>query len=209
MDLFKRVNSKGFLLSYLVVFGCLLSFMLFRQSQLEQDTRDIPSSLSSVLVSPPSPIPQFVLFSSDRLVLTDQSLRGKWSFIYFTHPHCRPQCEPILTVMANLQQLFASNQIQFILLNVDNQTDDFVATDLISSLRLYSGDPSVIESLTQSFDFLSLRTDYVDGYTLEQQHSIFLTDPKGRVYARFEPPFTSLDIQQSFFSLRAFYARTE
>jgi hypothetical protein len=67
----------------------------------------------------------------------------------------------------------------------------------------------MLEMLTEAFAFLSLRTDFADHYQLEQQHSIFLTDPKGRAYARFEPPYTSLQIQAEFIRLRDFYARTE
>jgi hypothetical protein len=44
---------------------------------------------------------------------------------------------------------------------------------------------------------------------LEQQHSLFLIDPKGRLYARFEPPFSSVSLQQRFIEIRQFFARTE
>lgn len=208
MDLFKRVNSKGFLLLYLVVFACLLGLLLFQQLQVKKDERVIPTELAPLLISPPAHIPQFLLYSNERKVLTDQSLLGKWSFIYFSHPNCLPECEAVFTVLKNLQQLSATNRRQFLVINYDSEK----ATARLTAAKdfpVYSADKAMLEMLTEAFAFLSLRTDFADHYQLEQQHSVFLTDPKGRVYARFDPPYTSLQIQAEFIRLRDFYARTE
>ena len=211
--LFKRFNSKGFLLLYLVVFASLLSVWIFRLEQARYDHREIPESLRPVLVSPVTALPQFVLYDLDKQVLTEQSLLGKWSFIYFTHPLCLPQCEPVLSVMHNLKQLFASSDMQFLLINFDNRQASvdmekaFASREM--SFPLYSGEKKMLTTVMEAFGFLYLQTELEQGYSLEQQHSLFLTDPKGRLYARFEPPFTSLAIQQTFFELRDFYARSE
>lgn len=211
--LFKRFNSKGFLLLYLVVFASLLMGWLFRTDQARYDHREIPESLRPVLVSPVTELPQFVLYGPDKQVFTEQSLLGKWSFIYFTHPRCLPQCEPVLSVMHNLKQLFASRDMQFLLINFDSRQLSAemgkVFADREMRFPLYSGEKKMLTTVIEAFDFLYLRTELEQGYSLEQQHSLFLTAPKGRLYARFEPPFTSLAIQQSFFELRDFYARSE
>lgn len=208
MDLFKRVNSKGFLLLYLVVFACLLAMLLFQRSQTEKDERIIPEPFARFIVSPPRQIPQFLLHSAEGKVLTEQALRGKWSFVYFSQPRCRPDCEPVYSVLNHLRQLSASNQQQVLVINFDDeQAQERILA--AQDLAVYSGDKAMLDSLADAFAFLFLRTDFTDHYQLEQQHSIFLVDPKGRVYARFEPPFTSLHIQKRFFSLREFYARTE
>lgn len=208
MDIFKRVNSKGFLLLYLLVFACLLGLFVFQQRQVENDERDIPAELAPYLVSPPARLPQFLLYSNEQNVLTDQSLLGKWSFIYFSEPHCLPECEAVFSVLENLQKLSASNRRQFFVINFDHEQAR-TAFPSAGQLPVYSADKAMLDSLAEAFAFLSLRTDSANSYQLEQQHSIFLADPKGRVYARFEPPFTSLQIQGAFFQLREFYARTE
>lgn len=208
MDVFKRVNSKGFLLLYLVVFACLLGVLVFQQLQVEKDERDIPAELAPVLVSPPARLPQFLLYSQDRQVLTDQSLLGKWSFVYFSQPRCLPACEAVFSVLTHLQQLSASNQRQVVVINFDTEKAG-ARFSAANYFPVYSGDEIMLETLTEAFAFLSLRNEFSDSYQWEQQHSIFLTDPKGRVYARFEPPYTSLTIQSTFFQLRDFYARTE
>lgn len=212
MKLFKSFNSKGFLLLYLVVFASLLLAWLFRVEQEQLDNRQIPPSLESLLRSPPSELPQFLLYSDTRQVLTEQSLRGQWTYIYFTHPACLPQCEAVLSVMYNLQQLAAKSETRFVLINFDpkqeTQRPDWWRENT-SSLPLYGGKKEVISQLAERFDFLYLRTALERGYSLEQQHSIFLVDPKARVYARFEPPFSSPLIQQQFLAARDFYARSE
>lgn len=212
MALFKSFNSKGFLLLYLAVFASLLTVWLFRTKQVEIDQREIPDELRSVLVSPPRTLPQFLLYDVDKQVFTDQSLRRKWSFIYFTHPGCLPQCEPVLSVMHNLKQFFASRDLQFVLINFDSRQAADVSALLAErdmNFPFYAADADMLKPLTEAFAFLYLHTELERGYSLEQQHSIFLIDPKGRVYARFEPPFTSLSIQETFFRLRDFYARSE
>jgi cytochrome oxidase Cu insertion factor (SCO1/SenC/PrrC family) len=208
----KRFNSKGFLLLYLVVFACLLSLWLFRMQAVETEHRDIPPPLKPLVVSPAKTLPQFLLHDSHGGVLTDQSLKDKWSFIYFTHPACQPQCEPVLDVMQHLRSMSASPDIQFLLINFDAQQHIDTASKQLDSdygLPIYFADKAMIEKLSEAFAFLFLRTELERGYSLEQQHSLFLTDPKGRVYARFEPPYTSVEIQSQFLALRDFYARSE
>mgnify|MGYP000076633201 CR=1 FL=1 len=212
MKLFKSFNSKGFLLLYLVVFASLLLAWLYRVEQKQVDNRQIPPSLDSLLRSPPAELPQFLLYSDTHQVLTEQSLRDKWTYVYFTHPACLPQCEPVLSVMHNLQQLSAESETRFVTINFDSkqktQRPDWWL-DNMPSLLLYGGKENVISQLAERFEFLYLRTSLEQGYSLEQQHSIFLVDPKGRIYARYEPPFSSPLIQQQFLAARDFYARSE
>lgn len=212
MKLFKSFNSKGFLLLYLVVFASLLLAWLFQVEQKQTDNREIPPSLAPVLRSPPAALDQFLLYSDTREVLTEQSLRGKWTYVYFTHPACLPQCEPVLSVMQNLQQLAATSEIQFVSINFDPDQDTQRPEwwlENTPSLPLYGGNKAVIVALADKFEFLHLRTTLDKGYSLEQQHSVFLVDPKARVYARFDPPFSSPLIQQQFLAIRQFYARSE
>lgn len=212
MKLFKSFNSKGFLLLYLVVFASLLLVWLYQVEQKQTDKREIPPSLAPVLRSPPAQLDQFLLYSDSREVLTEQSLRGKWTYVYFTHPACLPQCEPVLSVMQNLQQMAAINETRFVSINFDpdqeTQRPEWWLENT-PSLPLYGGKKAVVMELADKFEFLHLRTKLDKGYSLEQQHSVFLVDPKARVYARFDPPFSSPLIQQQFIAIRDFYARSE
>lgn len=204
----KNVNSKAFLLLYLAITLIILVLWVSRMEFTQPDKRDIPDELRPFLVSPPKPIPQFVLNDSSNTILTNVALEDRWSFIYFTHAYCQPECDVVVEVMQNLKRLFAGPTIQFLLINFGNQSDTSILPD--STLNIYGGSPEIIESTIRSFNFLYLEPESDQNINkVEQQHYIYLVDPQGRVYAVFKPPFTSLAIQQVFFMLRDFYARSE
>lgn len=204
----KSVNSKAFLGLYLVITLIILVLWISRMEFTQPDRRDIPDNLRKFLISPPQLIPQFVLQSHEKQVLTNVSLDGKWSFVYFTHLYCEPECAVVVKVVQHLQRLFAGSSIQFLIINFGDNAD--TATLSFHGLKTYGGSSDVIESITKSFDFLYLEPEeYESSLKVEQQHYIYLIDPQGRAYAVFKPPFTSLAIQKIFFQIRDFYARSE
>jgi hypothetical protein len=76
--------------------------------------------------------------------------------------------------------------------------------------KVATASPKIIGELASSFIALFLQTDYADGsYQIEQEHHLFVVDPKGRVYATFKSPFNKDLIQSAFLKLRYFYARSE
>lgn len=204
----KSVNSKAFLGLYLVITLIILVLWISRMEFTQPDRRDIPDNLRKFLISPPQLIPQFVLQSHEKQVLTNVSLDGKWSFVYFTHLYCEPECAVVVKVVQHLQRLFAGSSIQFLIINFGDNADTAILS--FPGLKTYGGSSDVIESITKSFDFLYLEPEeYENSLKVEQQHYIYLIDPQGRAYAVFKPPFTSLAIQKIFFQIRDFYARSE
>lgn len=204
----KSVNSKAFLGLYLVITLIILVLWISRMEFTQPDRRDIPDNLRKFLISPPQLIPQFVLQSHEKQVLTNVSLDGKWSFVYFTHLYCEPECAVVVKVVQHLQRLFAGSSIQFLIINFGDNADTAILS--FPGLKTYGGSSDVIESITKSFDFLYLAPEeYENSLKVEQQHYIYLIDPQGRAYAVFKPPFTSLAIQKIFFQIRDFYARSE
>lgn len=204
----KSVNSKAFLGLYLVITLIILVLWISRMEFTQPDRRDIPDNLRKFLISPPQLISQFVLQGHEKQVLTNVSLEGKWSFVYFTHLYCEPECAVVVKVVQHLQRLFAGSSIQFLIINFGDNAD--TATLSFPGLKTYGGSSDVIESITKSFDFLYLEPEeYESSLKVEQQHYIYLIDPQGRAYAVFKPPFSSLAIQKIFFQIRDFYARSE
>lgn len=182
---------------------------------MHEDEREIPLDLQAYLVSPPRAITSFLLETTDKLILTNTWLNDKWSFVYFTHSHCLPECRPALDKMKDLQAAFTSNNVQFLVLGIDSEhesADDlahFLSADEFG-LTVATTTEDEIEQLAKSFIALFLKTDFANGrYQIEQEHHIFVVDPKGRVYATFKPPFSSIGIQSQFLKLRLFYAQTE
>ena len=211
----KGLNSKCFLFTYLIIVSFLLVLWINRLPLMQEELRDIPVDMLSYIESPARPIPIFSLLSTDKSVLTNQWLDNKWTFVYFSHSHCLPNCQSVLDTINYLQSVFANNNFQFLVIGIDSQYD--TADSLSQFLRrqqlestVATGPESEIDDLAKTFIALFLKTNFTDGsYRIEQEHHLFLVDPKGRVYASFRPPSSNTDIQSQFLKLRQFYARSE
>lgn len=210
---FGGFNSKGFLLAYLVIVMIILAMWAFRVDKAEPEYRTLPASLRSYLVSPAKSLPQILLQNEKEQNFTNTSLSGNWTWLYFTHPQCLPDCATVFTVLRNLQQNYAASNTDFLLVNFDDSAALSMLEplhDLKIALPQYTANPNVLESLTDALDFLYLKTPREkSGYQIEQYHYIYLIDPKGRWYATFKPPYTSAELQRVFIMLRTFYARSE
>jgi cytochrome oxidase Cu insertion factor (SCO1/SenC/PrrC family) len=178
-----------------------------------KDTRVIPETLQDYLESPPRQLDAFILNTKEKLALTNEWFKQKWSFVYFTQGNCLPDCRPSLNSMKALQTAFANSDFQFLTIGVDSQheTADNLSEFLISQgydFTAATGSEKEIEKLATTFIALYLQTDFTDGsYQFEQEHHLFVVDPKGRIYATFRPPFS--DVTSRFRMLRRFYAKTE
>jgi len=179
------------------------------------DQREIPVDMQSYISSPVYPLPPFLLETNGKLALTNDWLLDKWSFVYFTHGHCLPACQTSLEIMNELQASFANSDFQFLAIGLDTQheTAEELTQFLLSQgfeFTTATAELAEIDLLSKAFVALYLQTDFTDGsYQIEQEHHLFLVDPKGRVYARFKPPYSSASIGAKFLKLRHFYAKTE
>ncbi|MFW5451693.1 MAG: SCO family protein [Methylophagaceae bacterium] len=182
---------------------------------MQEELRDVPVDMLSYIESPARVIPPFSLSSINQSALTNQWLENKWTFVYFSHSHCLPNCQLALEKIRYLQSAFANNNFQFLVIGIDSQYDtadslsQFLSLQQIESTVVTGPEPE-IEGLAKTFIALFLKTNFTDGsYQIEQEHHLFLVDPKGRVYATFRPPYSNTDIQSQFLKLRQFYARSE
>lgn len=193
--------------------GFLIVLWMNRLPLMHEDQRAIPAAMQSYLESPPRPLSSFALSTASKLALTNGWLKGKWSFVYFSHSQCLPSCQASLDEIKSIQTAFATSDLQFLVIGLDAQHEG--AADLSQFLSAHNynfttatASEKEIDQLTRQFIALYLQTDYSDGsYQIEQQHHLFLVDPKGRVYATFRPPYS--DMRSRFLALRSFYAKTE
>jgi len=208
------LNSKCFLIAYLVIVGFLLILWLNRLPLLHEDNRDIPVALQSYLTSPPRLVPMVNIKYNDEWVLTSEIFNDKWTLVYFTHTRCFPHCDKTLTKMLEFQDAYASHDVKLLIIDLDTAaTQDQLRRSLHDNhvdIPVVHGNATTIESLAKTFVALFLTTKLTDGtYQIEQENKLFLVDPKARVYATFEEQMSSIMINQTFSKLRAFYARSE
>ncbi|OUR65689.1 hypothetical protein A9Q79_01465 [Methylophaga sp. 42_25_T18] len=215
VDLSKDLNSKRFLFTYLIIVGFLLVLWVNRLPLMHEDKREIPVDMRAYLKSPPRHLPHISLSSGEEQVLTNEWFLDKWSFVYFSHGNCLPACRPSLDVMQTIQSSFANKDFQFLVIGLDGENETAInhAAFLASQqfdFNVATTTLTKIEELGRAFVALFLTTTFEDGsYIIEQEHHVFVVDPKGRVYATFRPPFDASKVQAEFLKLRYFYARTE
>ena len=212
----KGLNSMCFLFSYLMIVGFLLVLWMNRLPLINDDQRAIPTELEDYLESPPRYLPSFSMTTKGKLALTNEWLEDKWTFVYFSHSHCMPDCRIPLDTMKLLKSAFASADFEFLLIgfDVEHEAADKLAEFLQASAYDFTAASAAtiddVDNLARTFRALFLQTDFTDGsYQLEQEHNIFLVDPKGRVYATFRRPYSAENIKKQFLKARRFYAKTE
>lgn len=210
----KGLNSKCFLITYLIIVGFLLVLWMNRLPLMQEDMREIPADLAPYLASPPRPL-NVSMITDSKLALTQDWFKDKWTFVYFSHVNCLPGCQPTLQTFSKLSKAFASNSVGFLVVGLDGQDQPLSAlSDMLTKhdivVPVATANADVLESIARQFIALFLRTDYSDGsYLIEQEHHVFLVDPKGRVYATFQPPYQASSITALFSKIRLFYAKTE
>ncbi len=186
-----------------------------RADMVVPEKREIPEDMKSYLVSPIRLIPEFSLETTDKMTLTKDYFLGKWSFVYFSHSQCLPQCSAVLNTMQDLKQAFGDRLFNYLLIDIDEQEhsndfDEMLQFQGYDHFTVASSDPDTIEILARAFIALFLKTPLADNdYMIEQEHMLFAVDPQGRVYAQFKPSYESNDIQALFLKMRFFYNKTE
>lgn len=209
------LNSKCFLVTYLLIVGFLLVLWFNRTDLLEEDLREIPPALDAYLISPPKAIELLPLTLNSKQVLTSDLFNDKWTLVYFSHGRCLPACLSAFEKLASFQTAYANLDIDVLLINVDTGVE--AEEELAALLQQYhfhfsilAAEEKVIAQLSKRFIALYLRTDFNDGsYLIEQEHTLFLVDPKSRVYAAFPEQILGAEIESTFASLRSFYAKSE
>lgn len=214
LEHYKNPNSKRFLITYLIVVVILLVLWRSGSGPVELDQREIPSDIASYLLSPPTEIT--VTDQNNKLALTSDSFIDKWSFVYFSHHQCLPGCNKAFNVLGDLREHFSADNIQFVVIELDpnNSFSSSKLTKLLDeqglNLTVMSTNIKLAEQLAAQFRELFLITNFAaGGYQIDQQHQLFIVDPKARIYAKFNPPYTLETLQKAFVSMRYFYAQTE
>jgi len=205
-NMFKNVHSKRFLLTYLGLVALLLLFFLSfsQQQQTDAPLNEVGSMLTEF--EPALEIPQFLGHNLDNAVFTNDSIVGKWSFVFFTSADCM-DCDAILKVLSNLKAGLANRAVQVVLVDTSGQQQ---ARELFSFSLSHDLKAQVITLSESASDKQDLRAFFTRSRAYAHQdlaHAVFLVNPNGLLMARFQAPFTSVLIRQSFIQIRSEYAR--
>jgi protein SCO1/2 len=212
----KLFLSKGSLAFLLAISVAVTLFFGWR---LDSDTIvQAPPEIEDYLFWEARELKPFTLVASGNKSFNLESLKGKWSFIFFGYTHCPDVCPATLSVMGAAFSMLERNpvvapEIQGVLISVDPKRD---TPELLKEYVSFfddgflgvTGSTAQIDGLTRQVGALyTLNSENAedDNYSVTHNSTIFLVDPRGRLFGRFPPPQDPQVIADTFIKIHAFY----
>lgn len=212
----KRLLSRVSLALFMVISVAVTAFVGWR---LSSDTIvRAPVEIEDYLFWEARELTAFNLVAADNKTFNLESLQGKWSFIFFGYTHCPDVCPATLSIMGAAFSMLKRNpaavpEIQGIFVSVDPKRD---TPEVLKKYVSYfddgfagvTGSKAQIDVLTRQMGalyFVDPETVEDASYEVTHNSTIFLVDPRGRLYGRFSPPLDPQVIADIFVKIRAFY----
>lgn len=216
-------RSSWMRVALLAGFVALVTLGFFLGRSLQQPA---PELTGMTVFDPPTPLPPFRLHDQHGRVFDPESLRGRWSFVFFGYTHCPDICPTTLVVLREVQRLAggADQGIQYVLVSVDP------GRDTAAVLRQYvayfhpefigaTGPDTELQRLTRALGAYYSREPAQGGgpapapgvarpppslesYEVAHSAAVFLIDPEARLRALFAGPHDAARVADGFKRLR-------
>ncbi len=184
----------------------------------------LPPEIQEQVYWQPVTIGAFSLERHGSAPLSPEALRGHWSFLFFGYTHCPDICPATLAVLGQAFRLIDQHPgkggaTQGILISVDPRRDTPAAlaeyaaffhqrfqgaTGSAEQLAALSGQLGVTHAIQAGSAGAS-----AENYQVAHSATIFLIDPRGRLFARFPPPQEASEIAKAFARIRVYYEERE
>jgi protein SCO1/2 len=200
--------------AFLFLFGALpVALGLIVALVLGLGRSDDPPSIAGFVYPEPKAISPFSLSTQDGRRFDLESLRGKWSFVYFGYTYCPDVCPTTLAELARARKLLGQAGVdaatQYVFVSIDPQRDT------LQRLAQYVAffDPTFLGA-TGSDEALSGFTRQIgvayafpggkkgDRYAVDHSSIVALFDPDARLHAVFTPPQEAQGIAEGFRKIR-------
>lgn len=212
------VLSRRSLVLLLVVAVAITAIFGWRQSQ--NSVVPPPEDIEGYLFWQANDLTDFKLIGADNKTLGLSDLKGKWSFIFFGYTHCPDVCPVTLSVLGQAFNLLEKNpaayqEIQGIFISVDPKRDTperlkEYASFFNKKFIGVTGDTAQLEAFSRQMSALYTIHSKEPGstedtYLVSHNSTIFLVDPKGKLYGRFPPPQAPQELAEVFTKIRTFH----
>lgn len=185
---------------------------------LNQNNQQASSSGQTNALQAARALTAFQLSYAGQPQLSNDDLRGKWTFLFFGYSHCPDVCPSTLAELARAHALLAADpaaldNVQFIFVSVDPARD---SPDSLAQYSAYfnptfigvTGTPEQLTALAAQLD-ATFRLANTDGqhedYNVDHTSAILLIDPQVRYHARLRAPHHAENIRQQFLTIRQRY----
>ena len=190
-----RSFSSILLLISLAVLVMVAAFVIVKVSK-----PSIPPELIGVLRPQVSLIREFQLTDQHGEKFDNQSLNGKWSFVFFGYTFCPDICPTTLAVLTAMQKQLQhapenwyDTQVVFVSVDPERDTQEILANYMdFFNKEFYAvtGSRSEIDKLTGQFGagYIMEPETSPGHYLVSHTGAIFLTDSQGALVASFSMP---------------------
>jgi len=136
----------------------------------------------------------FQLVDHNGKTVTDQSLKGKPTLIFFGFTHCPDVCPTALFEMSELLRAMGKDgdRVNAYFVSVDPERDSVAKMkDYLSSfdprLKGLTGDPAAVEKVVTGYRVYAKKVPLKDGdYTMDHTALVYLMDREGRFVRPFD-----------------------
>lgn len=210
-----NTSTKRFFTSLLVLAIILLGIGLYLRQNKATFT-SIPATLdvNATVLNKPRAISPFNLINNEGKLMTRDSLKGHWTFMFFGFTHCAHICP---TTMMELSQVYkqlesrlSANELpQVLLVSVDP------VRDTVSKINTYvksfdpnfigaTGDKAQIDKLARSVGAVYIKvakkqqTESKADYNIDHSGAVMLIDPQANLRAFFTMPHNANKLARDF-----------
>lgn len=157
----------------------------------------------------PPELDAFALEDQDGAAFDLDSLRGRWSLMFFGYVHCPDVCPATLALMAEVhRRRGAGDDLHYVFVTIDPQRDD--RATLAEYVRYFSpdfvavrGPRDALTPLTSRFGVIALRAPGSgDDYLIDHTASLFVVDPQARLVAVVQPPHRAAEVSERIDAVR-------
>ena len=160
----------------------------------------------------PAQLANVSLTSHQNQPVTEDSFKGRWTFIYVGYTFCPDACPATMTVLnqlhGRLKEKGIDDTVNMMLVSVDPERDtieklkEYVAF-FNPSFSAATGTPAAIQDFTSQVSAIYVipedRSD--PNYLVDHSSSVMLIDPDAAVHAVFTPPQTAENLANDFVKL--------
>jgi len=168
---------------------------------------DGPPSIAGFVYPEPRVISPFTLAAQDGKPFDLESLKGKWTFVYFGYTYCPDVCPTTLAELARAKKLLDQTSVpaRYVFVSVDPQRD--TPKRLAQYVAFFdpgfvgaTGSDEALKALTRQ---VGVAYSYPVGtkgaaYTVDHSSIVALFDPDARLRAVFTPPQEAEGIAEGF-----------
>jgi len=177
----------------LVVFFALIGFFTIRYSMNSFfQPQQLQELKATTIFQPKGALPAFSLLKTNGEKFTEQSLRGRWTAIFFGYRTCPSICPATLAMMNDIWSGFGSTApFDFVFASIvqdDPKTLENFLTNFNPKFTGVVGTKDEMQNFSNNLGIYAVPSETLEG-EIDHTASVMLINPRGQLFAAITPPF--------------------